>query len=196
VVDLLGIKSETVDISAMVDGFTSTAGGSDRLRLGNVMARARMIVLYDRSARDGSLVLGTSNKTELMLGYGTLHGDLASALNPIGDLYKTYLWQLAEYLEIPQRIVRKAPSADLWEGQTDEQELGFSYREADLLLYQMVDERRTDEELTASGFDAVLIAKVRERIRKNQFKRRPPVIAKLSQRTVNVDFRYARDWGL
>ena len=196
VVDALGIKSETVDISAIVDGFVAAAAEPDRVRLGNVMARARMIVLYDRSARDGSLVLGTSNKTELLLGYGTLHGDLASALNPIGDLYKTYLWQLAEHLGVPQLIVRKAPTADLWEGQTDEQELGFSYREADRLLYQMVDERRTDEELTASGFDAAFIAKVRERIRSNQFKRRPPVIAKLSQRTVNVDFRYARDWGL
>lgn len=196
VVDALGIKTETVDISAMVDGFLAAAGEPGQVRLGNVMARARMIMLYDRSARDGSLVLGTSNKTELMLGYGTLHGDLASALNPVGDLYKTYVWQLAEYLGVPQRIVRKVPTADLWVGQTDEQELGFSYREADRLLYQMVDERRTDEELTASGFESALIARVRDRIRRNQFKRRPAVIAKLSQRTVNVDFRYARDWGL
>ncbi len=195
VVDTLGIRHETVDITPIVDGFIATAGDTDRVRLGNVMARARMVVLYDRSARDGALVLGTSNKTELMLGYGTLHGDLASALNPVGDLYKSYIWQLAEYLKLPESIVRKAPSADLWEGQTDESELGFAYRDADRLLYQMVDERRTDEELEASGFQREFVLKVRERIRRSQFKRRPPIIAKISHRTVNVDFRYPRDWG-
>jgi NAD+ synthase len=195
VVDTLGIRHETVDITPIVDGFISTAGDTDRVRLGNVMARARMVVLYDRSAREGALVLGTSNKTELMLGYGTLHGDLASALNPVGDLYKTYIWQLAEFLKLPEPIVRKAPSADLWEGQTDESELGFAYRDADRLLYQMVDERRTDEELEASGFQREFVLTVRERIRRSQFKRRPPIIAKISHRTVNVDFRYPRDWG-
>lgn len=190
------IRHETVDITPIVDGFIAAAGETDRVRLGNVMARARMVVLYDRSARDGALVLGTSNKTELMLGYGTLHGDLASALNPVGDLYKTYIWQLAEHLKLPESVVRKAPSADLWEGQTDEGELGFAYRDADRLLYQLVDERRTDEELETSGFTREFIGKVRERIRRSQFKRRPPIIAKLSHRTVNVDFRYPRDWGL
>jgi NAD+ synthase len=196
VVAATGIRQEMVDITPIVDGFISAAGSPERVRLGNVMARTRMVVLYDRSARDGALVLGTSNKTELMLGYGTLHGDLASALNPIGDLYKTYLWQLAEFLGVPERIVNKAPTADLWEGQTDEGELGFSYREADRLLYLMVDERRTDDELAAAGFSPELIAKVRDRVRRFQFKRRPPVIAKIGQRTVNVDFRYPRDWGL
>lgn len=191
-----GIRQEKVDITPIVDGFIAAAGATERVRLGNIMARARMIVLYDRSARDGALVLGTSNKTELMLGYGTLHGDLASALNPIGDLYKTYLWQLAEFLGVPDHIVKKAPTADLWEGQTDEAELGFSYREADRLLYLMVDERQTDDELAAAGFSPELIAKVRDRVRRFQFKRRPPVIAKIGQRTVNVDFRYPRDWGL
>lgn len=191
----LGLRHETVDITPIVDGFIATAGETDRVRLGNVMARARMVVLYDRSARDGALVLGTSNKTELMLGYGTLHGDLASALNPVGDLYKTYIWQLAEHLKLPESVVRKAPSADLWEGQTDESELGFAYHDADRLLYQMVDERRTDEELETSGFQREFVEKVRERIRRSQFKRRPPIIAKISHRTVNVDFRYPRDWG-
>lgn len=196
VANTLGIRQETVDITPIVDGFISTAGDTDRVRLGNVMARARMVVLYDRSARDGALVLGTSNKTELMLGYGTLHGDLASALNPVGDLYKTYIWQLAEYVKLPESVVRKAPSADLWEGQTDEGELGFAYLDVDRLLHQMVDERRTDDELEASGFQRTFVEKVRERIRRSQFKRRPPIIAKLSHRTVNVDFRYPRDWGL
>ncbi len=196
VVAATGIRQEKVDITPLVDGFVEAAGPPDRVRLGNVMARARMIVVYDRSARDGALVLGTSNKTELMLGYGTLHGDLASALNPIGDLYKTYLWELASHLGVPERIVKKAPTADLWEGQTDEAELGFTYREADRLLYLMVDERRTDEELGGAGFPPDLIAKVRDRVRRYQFKRRPPVIAKIGQRTVNVDFRYPRDWGL
>jgi NAD+ synthase len=196
VVGATGIRHEKVDITPIVDGFLEAAGATERVRSGNVMARARMIVLYDRSARDASLVLGTSNKTEIMLGYGTLHGDLASALNPIGDLYKTYLWQLAEHLGVPERIVRKAPTADLWEGQTDEAELGFTYREADRLLYLMVDERRSDEELAAAGFSPEFVAGVRDRVRRFQFKRQPPVIAKVGQRTVNVDFRYPRDWGL
>jgi NAD+ synthase len=196
VVAATGIRQEEVDITPIVDGFVAAAGETERVRLGNVMARARMIMLYDRSAREKALVLGTSNKTELMLGYGTLHGDLASALNPIGDLYKTHLWELAEFLGVPERIVKKAPTADLWEGQTDEAELGFSYREADRLLYLMVDERRTDDELVAAGFAPDFVAKVRDRVRRFQFKRRPPVIAKIGQRTVNVDFRYPRDWGL
>ena len=192
----LGMAAPLVDISPMVDAYLGPAGVTDRVRAGNVMARQRMIVLYDISSRDRALVLGTSNKTEVLLGYGTLHGDMACALNPLGDLYKTQVWQLAGALGVPERIIRKRPSADLWEGQTDEGELGFTYAEADRLLYYMIDERRNDGELAGLGFDLRLVQNVKEMVRKNQFKRRPPLIAKVSNRTVNVDFRYARDWGI
>ncbi|MGB2960716.1 MAG: NAD+ synthase [Bacteroidota bacterium] len=196
VVTALGVRSEVVDISPMVDPFLDRAGIRDNVRSGNVMARQRMIVLYDVSSREEGLVLGTSNKTELLLGYGTLFGDMASALNPLGDLYKTQVWQLAEHLGVPGHIIEKRPTADLWEGQTDEDELGFSYTRVDHLLYLLVDERRTDEELGASGFEEGMIDRVKKMVARNQFKRRPPVIAKISHRTVNIDFRYPRDWGI
>lgn len=192
----LGVRRESVDITPMVDAYVRGQKVDGRIRQGNVMARVRMIVLYDISAREKALVLGTSNKTELMLGYGTLHGDMASAINPIGDLYKTQVWQLAEAIDVPGEIVRKKPSADLWAGQTDEGELGFQYRDVDRLLYAMIDERRTDRELVKLGFKKEFTRKVRETVRKSQFKRRPPIIAKVSHRTVNVDFRYVRDWGI
>ena len=195
-IQMLGIRSEFIDISAMVDAYCEQHHITDPLRRGNVMARMRMIVLYDLSAREKALVIGTSNKTEILVGYGTQHGDLASALNPIGDLYKSQIWQLAEALGIPQSIIEKAPSADLWEGQTDEHEMGVTYAKLDALLFEMIDERHTDEELVQLGFDTELISRIRKMIQKNQFKRQPPVIAKISYRTVNVDFRYVRDWGI
>ncbi|TSA20474.1 NAD+ synthase [bacterium] len=195
VIDRLGIRSEVVDISSMVDGYCDTWKVTDKVRRGNIMARMRMIVLYDISAGERALVIGTSNKTEIMVGYGTLFGDTASAINPIGDLYKTQVWQLARALGIPQQIVEKIPTADLWEGQSDEEELGSTYARLDALLYHLVDERRNDEELQKLGFDAGFVDRVKALIQKNQFKRRPPLIAKVSYRTVNVDFRYARDWG-
>src|SRR5262249_58454901 len=135
----LGIAAERCDITPIVRGFLAAVGDPGRHRLGNVMARCRMMVLYDRSMEHDALPLGTSNKTELLLGYGTLHGDLASAINPLGDLYKTQVWALAAQIGVPAEIVRKQPSADLWTGQTDEAELGFGYREVDALLYLMVD---------------------------------------------------------
>lgn len=192
----LGIRTEVVDITPMVDAYLKQVNGADRVRTGNVMARQRMIILYDFSSREQALVIGTSNKTEIFLGYGTLHGDLACALNPLGDLYKTQVWQLARALGVPERLIEKSPSADLWEGQTDEGEFGFTYAEADRLLYFMIDERRSIDELVAMGFDRKLIDRVRIMVIKSQFKRRPPIIAKVSHRTVNVDFRYARDWGI
>ena len=196
VIQTFGIKSELVDISKMVDGYCDDNKITDSLRRGNVMARMRMIVLYDLSAREKALVIGTSNKTEILVGYGTQHGDLASAINPLGDLYKSQIWQLAEAIGIPKPVIEKAPSADLWEGQTDEKEMGVTYAKLDALLYEMIDERRSNEELLKMEFDAQLIKRVRDMIQKNQFKRRPPVIAKVSYRTVNVDFRYVRDWGI
>ena len=190
-----GVATEIVEITPMVDAYLTPLSITEKIRAGNVMARQRMIVLYDISSRDNALVIGTSNKTEILLGYGTLFGDLACAINPLGDLYKTQVWQLAEALSVPRTIIGKKPSADLWEGQTDEGEFGFSYQNADQLLFQMVDERRTDAELRDLGHAADFIAKVRNMVQTNQFKRRPPLIAKVSNRTFNVDFRYARDWG-
>jgi NAD+ synthase len=193
VVQQLGISSERVDITPMVDPFLSSGRITDRVRAGNVMARQRMIVLYDISSRESALVIGTSNKTEILLGYGTLYGDTACAVNPLGDLYKTQVWQLARALGVPANIIEKTPSADLWEGQTDEGELGFSYRRVDRLLFHMVDERRSDTELEQMGFEAQFVESVRNLIRKNRFKSRPPLIARISTQISNVDFRNARD---
>jgi NAD+ synthase len=195
VVKKLGVRSETVDISPMVDAYCERWSVTDRIRRGNVMARMRMIVLYDISARERALVIGTSNKTELMVGYGTLYGDTASAINPLGDLYKTQVWALARKLDVPSSIIEKTPTADLWEGQSDEAEMGFTYTRLDSLLYRLVDERRTDQELLKLGFEEEVIRKVKSLIEKNQFKRRLPLIAKVSYRTIGVDFRYVRDWG-
>ena len=196
VVKQLGVSSEIVDITPMVDPFLSAQNITDKVRRGNVMARMRMIVLYDRSLMHRALVVGTSNKTETMLGYGTLFGDMACALNPLGDIYKTQVWQLAGALSVPQKIIEKKPTADLWQNQTDEGELGFLYKDVDRVLYFMIDERRSDSELLAMGFERRFIDEVKKRVKHNQFKRRPPLIAKISQRTVNVDFRYVRDWGI
>jgi NAD+ synthase len=140
-------------------------------------------------------VLGTSNKTELLLGYGTLYGDMASALNPIGDIYKTQVWQLSEAMGVPRQVIEKKPSADLWAGQTDEQELGFTYREVDELLYLMIDLRMNRPELLERGFAADFIDTVSGKVQNSHFKRRLPVIAKVSNRTIDRDFRYSRDWG-
>lgn len=189
----LGLGLEEIDISAQVDAYFASTPGADRVRLGNKMARERKSIEYDRSWPD-ALVLGTSNKTELLLGYGTQFGDLASALNPIGDLYKTQLRELATHLRIPDAVVAKPPSADLWEGQTDEGELGFAYADADLILYHLVDRRMRPADLIACGFDAGLVQRIRERIRRSHFKRVMPLIAKVSLRTVGHDFLYPRDW--
>jgi NAD+ synthase len=195
VIDALGIQSLTVPITPMVQPYLDKNEGINSFRAGNVMARMRMIVLYDNSAAFNGLVIGTSNKTEILLGYSTLWGDSACALNPIGDLYKTQLRQLSRDMGIPEVIVNKPPTADLWVGQTDEGELGFTYAEVDPLLYLLVDERFTAQECVDSGFDEGFVNKVVERIRRNQFKRILPPIAKLSHRTIGYDFLYLRDWG-
>lgn len=192
----LGLQHEVVDITPQVDAYFERIAEAGDARRGNKMARERMTILYDLSARDGSLVLGTSNKTELLLGYGTIFGDLASALNPIGDLYKSQVWQLSAHLGLPPQVVRKAPSADLWEGQSDEQELGFAYAQVDRLLYHAVDRRMRRNELVEQGHDPAFVDAILQRVRLNQYKRRPPIIAKLSTRTIDRDFRYPRDWGV
>jgi NAD+ synthase len=195
IVEKTVIEAIFVEITPQIDAYFEQFPDADARRRGNKMARERMTILYDHSARWNGLVLGTSNKTELLLGYGTLHGDMASAINPLGDLYTTQVWALAEALGIPDVIVRKEPSADLWAGQTDESELGFSYRQVDQLLYLMVDQRYTKPELVTAGFEERFVDDVAQRIMFSQFKRRLPVIAKVSQRTIDRDFRYSRDWG-
>ena len=195
VIDQLGVQTETFDITAMVEPLLATVPPEDSVRRGNIMARARMVVWYDRSAAFKGLVVGTGNKTEIMLGYTTLHGDSASALNPLGDLYKTQVRQLSRAVGVPAPIIDKPPSADLWPGQTDEGELGLTYERVDHLLYLLVDQRYHPEECVAAGFDEPFVRMVVERIRRNQFKRMPPIIAKLSNRTVGYDFLYLRDWG-
>ncbi|HLY67609.1 MAG TPA: NAD+ synthase [Chloroflexota bacterium] len=195
VVEKLGIQHRAVEITDMADAFIAQSGASTNKRKGNIMARTRMVVLYDQSEDFGALVLGTSNKTELLLGYGTLHGDMASAINPIGDLYKTQVWALSEHMGVPETIVNKPPTADLWVGQTDEGELGFTYGQVDELLFQLVDERYSEAELIGRGYESEFVHKVARLIAGSQFKRALPVIAKVSARTITREFRYPRDWG-
>lgn len=195
VIEHLGVRSLDVPITASIDAYFCRFPDASRLRLANKCARERMTVLYDQSAAFEALVLGTSNKSELLLGYGTQYGDLASAINPVGDLYKTQMYRLAQYLGVPEQIIKKPPTGDLWVGQTDEEELGFTYAEVDRLLVLMVDCRWRRVELLEFGFDPQFIDRVAEMIRRNHYKRRMPVIAKLSPRTMDRDFRYARDWG-
>lgn len=195
VLELTGVQTLEVSITEQIDAYFARFPSASRLRLANKCARERMTVLYDQSAEFGGLVLGTSNKSELALGYGTLFGDMASAINPIGDLYKTQLRTLAAHLGVPREILEKEPTGDLWVGQTDEGELGFSYLEVDRLLVRFIDHRWTFDELERSGFAPEFVRRVTELVRRNHYKRRLPVIAKLSQRTMDRDFRYARDWG-
>jgi len=195
VIDALGVQTLTYPITDMVDPLIERFPEMSAVRRGNIMARARMIVAYDQSEAFRGLVVGTGNKTEILLGYTTLYGDAACALNPLGDLYKTQLRQLARDMELPAVIIDKPPSADLWVGQTDEGELGFTYAEVDQLLYLLVDQRYSPEECVAAGFAENFVRAVVERMRRNQFKRILPPIAKLSNRTVGYDFLYLRDWG-
>ena len=195
VVQQLGINHLEVEITPQIDAYFERFPDADQRRRGNKMARERMTILYDQSSVFRALVIGTSNKTELLLGYGTIYGDMASAINPVGDLYKTQVWQLADAVGVPTAIVQKAPSADLWAGQSDETELGFQYRMIDQFLYYLVDRRYSKEELSRLGFEPAFIDDIIRRVRDNQYKRRLPVIAKLSSRTVDQEFRYPRDWG-
>jgi NAD+ synthase len=199
VVRALGCRSERVEITSMVEpmlGFIDSADGTDPLavqvRRGNVMARQRMIVLYDRSAAFDALVAGTSNKTEALLGYGTLHGDMACAIAPIGDLYKTQLRAVAEELGVPAEIVAKPPSADLWPGQTDEGELGRPYVDLDRALFALVDRRWTAERCVAAGLDRDLVSWVARRVAQMEYKRQVPPVAKISLRTPGIDHLYPR----
>lgn len=196
VVDALGCRSERVEISAMVDPMLALLPAGDdgvlRVRRGNVMARQRMIVLFDRSAGFDALVAGTSNKTESLLGYGTLYGDMACAFAPIGDLYKSQVRAVAAALGVPGEILVKTPSADLWPGQTDEGELGASYADLDRCLHALVDLRWTGERCVEAGLDPLLVDWVAARVARMEFKRQLPPVAKLSERTPGIDYLYPR----
>ncbi len=194
-IDDTKVQSYTIEITEQVDAYFARFPQATVLRRGNKMARERMSILYDLSAYHQALVIGTSNRTELLLGYGTQFGDSASAINPIGDLYKTQVWQLAAYLGVPEPIITKPPSADLWENQTDEAELGFSYQEVDAFLYYWVDQQYTKDQLRTL-FPAPFIEKVMKRVVQNRYKRTMPVILKVSNRTIGQDYRYLRDAGL
>jgi len=207
VVAALGCPSRLIEISPLVDAYygASEAGVAAEVgalgpegreatprRRGNLMARVRMAILYDLSAAWNALVVGTGNKTEALIGYTTIYGDNACAFNPIGDLYKTQVRQLAEAMGVPEGIIRKAPSADLWPGQTDEAEVGFEYADVDRLLFWLVDRRRSEDELLALGFDAVTIERVTGMVAAAEFKRQVPPVAKMSSRTTGVDYLYPR----
>jgi NAD+ synthase len=195
IVHRLGIPSLTVDITPMVDAYLERVPDADRIRRGNVMARTRMLVLYDVSAAWQALVIGTSNKTELLVGYGTIYGDMAAALWPLGDLYKTEVRMLARALGVPLRIIEKTPTADLWVGQSDEAELGVPYELLDSILVALVDKRWPPDALVEQGYDEGSVRRVLTMVRSSHFKRRLPLCPKISSRTITHDFRYKRDWG-
>jgi NAD+ synthase len=193
IVDDLGLPHELVDISAIVDGyFDDSRADATPLRRGNFMARARMSVLYDHSVTWGGLVIGTGNKTETLIGYSTLWGDSASAFNPIGDLYKSQVRQLSAAIGVPDAVITKAPSADLWPGQTDEAEVGFSYAEVDRILYRLVDRRLSLDEVVADGFERELVERIDRMVAGSEFKRQVPPIAKIGPRTAGIDYLYPR----
>lgn len=191
----LGIRYKTIDIAPQVDVYFAAHPTTSRVLRGNKMARERMSILYDHSAREGALILGTSNKTELLIGYGTIHGDMACAVNPMGDLYKTQVRALAAHLRLPASIRKKAPTAGLWPGQTDEGEIGLSYAELDDILTGLVDERKSRKDMIEAGHRRAAVERVVRMIKNSEFKRRMPPIAKLSPRTVGHDFLYPYDWG-
>ncbi len=194
VIEDLGLPNQTLAISEMADPMIERFPDMSKLRRGNIMARMRMVTLYDQSMAWGGLVMGTSNKTEFLLGYSTIYGDSGVALHPIADLYKCQVRQLARFLGVPRSIIEKPPSADLWVGQTDEAELGFTYDEADQVLMLLVDERYTAEEVAAEGFEREFVVRIWERVKANHYKRTMPNIAKISKRSIGHDFLYLRDY--
>ena len=196
VAEILEIEFHEIKITPQIDAYFQLFPDADNVRRGNKMARERMSILYDFAHWKGALVIGTSNKSELLIGYSTRWGDSAHDINPIGDLYKTQVWEMAEFVGVPERIVKKKPSADLWPGQTDEGEIGLSYRTLDQILIGYVDLRLRREELVEIGFEPKVVDRVLTMVRNSQYKRKLPIICKIAQRTVDKDFLYLRDWGL
>ncbi len=190
-----GVKSYQVDITSAVDSYFELFPDADTVRRGNKMARERMSVLYDISAAENAVVIGTSNKSEMLLGYGTIYGDLACAFNPLGDIYKTEVRLLARYLGIPEKIITKAPSADLFAGQSDESDFGFTYENVDKLLGLLVDKGMTPAQCLDAGFERSMVTKTVKMIANNEFKRFPPAIASLSDNPLGIQFRHPREWG-
>lgn len=191
----LGVHYEIIEITPMIDAYFGRCPSENPLAIGNKCARERMSILYDHSLRKHALVVGTSNKSETLIGYCTLYGDSAAAFLPIGDLYKTQIFPFALHLGIPEEIINKKPSADLWLNQTDEGEIGLTYAELDEILYCLVDQRKSRKEMLAEGFDAAKLDTVAEKIIHSQYKRTMPPIVKIHPRTVGIDFRYLRDWN-
>ncbi len=187
------LRSQTASIEPMLRVYEEMNPNMNNLRKGNFSSRMRMSTLFDISARENALVLGTSNKSELMLGYGTLYGDLSSAINPIGDLYKGEVFELARHLSVTKSIINKAPSADLWDGQSDEDDLGYTYAQLDEVMKLYIQERLTQEEILKKGYDKEILEMIIEKIFRYHFKRKMPIIAKLTSRTLNHDFNYPRD---
>jgi NAD+ synthase len=191
----LDLKSYRVDITPQIDAYYDRFPDADKNRRGNKMARERMSVLYDISALEKAVVIGTSNKTEIFLGYGTVHGDLACAFNPLGDLYKTQVRILARHIGVPENIIKKTPSADLFRGQTDEGDFGYSYDDIDRLLFSLVDIGISPEKYEDEGFDRAMIRRVIKLMKSNEFKRETTPVAKVSDDSIGIDFRCPRDWG-
>ena len=189
----LGLPHRQIDISPMVDAYFAVETDADAVRRGNKMARERMTILFDQAKKLGALVLGTSNKTEILLGYSTVFGDNASSLNPLGDLYKHQVWQLARHMALPEQVVAKRPSADLFPGQTDEGDLGFDYATADEVLWLLFDEGLTPDEVVERGYDQEVVRRIVRFERQFRFKRRLMLIARLSGSAVNLDQEIPRD---
>jgi NAD+ synthase len=194
VIDILGIRHEEVPITPIVEAYERTVGELDDIRLGNVCARTRMIILFDRSKKYDAIVMGTGNKTEALLGYATVFGDMACSINPLGDLYKGQVYQLAEALGVPKKIIEKPPTADLWPGQTDEGEMGITYLEADRYFYYLVEKGKKPTELRDMGFEPAFQRKVLERVNGNLFKRELPIIAKVSGKTIKRPVRIPNEF--
>jgi len=192
-VDKLGIKHEIFEITGIADEYFKQIDNMDRIRIGNFLSRIRMSILFDKAREYDAIVMGTSNKSEIMLGYTTWYGDMAAGLYPIGDLYKTQVFELAKFMKISEKVLNKAPSADLWPGQKDEDELGAPYTELDAVLYRYIDERKSMDEIISLGHSKELVQNVLRRVNSTQFKRTIPPVAKFSARTFGIDFLYPHD---
>ncbi len=195
IASILNIPLETYNLKEIADKIFLERKVDTNIRRGNILARLRMNILFDVSAREKALVIGTSNKSELLIGYSTWYGDSAAGILPIGDLYKTQVRDLAKFVGVPSEIIKKAPSAELWEGQTDEGEIGITYEELDKILYLYVDMRLTYKEIVKMGFEAETVRKVIDKTRKALFKLKTPIICKLSSRTIGIDYRYIKNAG-